>query len=898
MAQRAPRIEGGRNWKVFAPSEHALAGTLEATFEREDSRRGVIVCLPPQPNESHLSLLLDAAHEAQQARSLFVLVQHGGGAAAFARTFHLETPKATTCVVDVPLNHPQAVELVVAEVKAARGYCEVYYDAFGTRREAVLRLLPLSNENESENESSLLGAEDVLLVTGGGKGITAECALSLALKTGCRLALMGRSRAEENAELASNLQRMAAAGVEYSYLVADVADEAAVVAAVQKAQAELGPITGILHGAARNVPQLISGLDEETFRRTLAPKIQGARHLLAAVNPNQLRLFIAFGSIIARTGLPGEADYGLANEWLTRLTEQLQQKQPTCRCLAIEWSIWGSVGMGARLSHLDTLARQGILPIPLDEGVAILHRLLANSAQSDAPVATVVTSRFGTPATLKVEQPELPFLRFIEEVRAYYPGVELIVDTTLSTDTDPYLADHVFRGEQIFPAVMAFEAMAQVAMALTEEKTPPTIFKDVRFQRPIVVPDGESVTIRIAALMDKAGQIEIVLRSEATGFQVDHFRATCSFEKRSDLPPLSLKERIRGEGNIFPPIQIDPSRQLYGEQFFHKGRFQRVEGYRQLTAKECVAELAPNDNQAWFAPYLPSSLILADPGGRDAAIHAIQVCVPHKLLLPSGVEELQINPIGSAPRFVHARQRERKGDLFIYDVEVSDAEGQLLERWQGLHLQMVSGAAFEQVNIAPLLGSYMQRRLEELLPNSAATIVVTQTPIALRRMRSNLAIQRALGKKVSIWRRPDGKPEVRAILGDGPTNHRQAISVAHAGPLTLAVAGKGPLGCDIEPIMTHLPANKPSLLGKTRYKLAQVIADTTGEEEASAITRVWAASESLKKAGAALHTPLILEDTTPDGWVILSSSSLITATYVAKIEESEKPLVLAVLMPK
>jgi enediyne polyketide synthase len=84
-------------------------------------------------------------------------------------------------------------------------------------------------------------------------------------------------------------------------------------------------------------------------------------------------------------------------------------------------------------------------------------------------VATVVTSRFGTAATFKVEQPELPFLRFIEELRAYYPGVELIVDTTLSTDSDLYLADHVFRGEQIFPAVMAFEAMGQVAMALAEE---------------------------------------------------------------------------------------------------------------------------------------------------------------------------------------------------------------------------------------------------------------------------------------------------------------------------------------------------------------------------------------------------------------------------------------------
>ena len=41
--------------------------------------------------------------------------------------------------------------------------------------------------------------------------------------------------------------------------------------------------------------------------------------------------------------------------------------------------------------------------------------------------------------TLKVERPELPFLRFLEKPRVYYPGIELVVDAELSTATDPYL---------------------------------------------------------------------------------------------------------------------------------------------------------------------------------------------------------------------------------------------------------------------------------------------------------------------------------------------------------------------------------------------------------------------------------------------------------------------------
>ena len=61
--------------------------------------------------------------------------------------------------------------------------------------------------------------------------------------------------------------------------------------------------------AGVNVPRLLGSLDEAGFLRTLAPKIQGARNVLNAVDADRLRLLVTFGSIIARTGLPGEADY-------------------------------------------------------------------------------------------------------------------------------------------------------------------------------------------------------------------------------------------------------------------------------------------------------------------------------------------------------------------------------------------------------------------------------------------------------------------------------------------------------------------------------------------------------------------------------------------------------------
>src|SRR5687768_18100858 len=57
-----------------------------------------------------------------------------------------------------------------------------------------------------------------------------------------------------------------------------------------------------------------------------------------------------------------------------------------------------------------------------------------------------------------------------------------VVDAELSTTTDPYLDDHVFRGERLLPAVMGMEAMAQVFMALMQTDQPP-VFEQVTLDR-------------------------------------------------------------------------------------------------------------------------------------------------------------------------------------------------------------------------------------------------------------------------------------------------------------------------------------------------------------------------------------------------------------------------------
>lgn len=866
----APAAGTTGGWNVLAPADHPFAAELRARLDAAGFGPGVAVCLSAEPNVEDAARLLRAARAVSLSSGpkRFLAVQHGGGASAFARTLHQELPSVVTCVVDVPVGHPSALDWLVAEATSATGYTESRYDADGVRRVPTLKLLP-----PAAPAPMPIGASDVLLVTGGGKGIAAECALDVAKHTGAKLGLLGRSRPEKDTELAANLARMREAGVRLHYVSADVTDADAVARAVREVETELGPVTAVLHGAGANTPRLLSDLDDAALRTTLGPKYDGARNMLAAVNQERLRLFIGFGSIIGRMGMVGEADYALANEWLTLLTERLQAKHPSCRCVSLEWSIWSGVGMGERLGRVDALARQGITPIPPDQGVALMRELLAHPA---LPTALVISGRLGEQSSRALTLPELPFLRFVEQVRVQYPGIELVVDAELSGESDLSLDDHVFRGERLVPAVLGLEAMAQVAMALEQRDAPPT-FERVAFERPIIVPPGTRQKVRVAALVRAPGTVEVVLRCEQTGFQADHFRATCRWPEAPVLAPLApipAEERAA-------LASLDPMKDLYGSLFFHGGRFRRITRYHRLRATECLVELGAPPEAPWFARFLPGTLVLGDPSARDAALHAIQACIPHGLLLPVGVDTIHRTNAPGEARFIHARELSSDGRVFVYDVTLYTADGQPLERWERLRLQRMEAASTVSAWPAALLAPYVERRVGELLLGAALHVALE--PGAESPVSGEHTLRWLLGAAVPY--RPDGKP----------VPHEGGASAAHAGHLTLAVAGPGEVGCDLQTVEARPADIWRQLLGPERMALAELVTREHGEAPDVAATRVWSALECLKKAGLPSDTPLLLASAERDGWIVFSAGHRQVATLRTSVQGEQSALVVAAL---
>jgi enediyne polyketide synthase len=844
-------------WEGFGASPPD-AGHLVQRLNAEPCGSGVLVWIGADPGADQLASLLTAAHRCIERQGevadplRFVVIQHGWGGGGFARSFFLEQTSIDVLVVNLPpRSGAGATDWVVREIASRTGgFREVFIDASGEREET--RWQPLE---PSPTTGDLLGRDDVVLVTGGGKGITAECGFQLARRTGCALLVLGRSVPEGAPELARNLRRLRAADVRVSYQVA----------AIVAGTAELGlHVTGILHGAGVNRPGTVASMTVGELTATLAPKVTGLRNVLAAVDPNRLKLLSTFGSIIGRMGLEGEAHYALGNEWMSHETEAFQRRHPHCRCRAIEWSAWSGTGMGQRLGRIDTLERRGISPISVDEGVTEFLRLVETPG---LPSQLVVSGRFGEPRTFNYTQPAPAGLRFLDSVLVNYPGIELVAQCELSRESDRYVDDHVLDGQHLFPAVMALEALTEAAGALLgrDARTLRLQFRDLAFRTAIVIPASSdaSISIRVLALADRNGEVRLAIRCSSTQFQMNHVEARCRV-RDDDGSRTEVPEFPNWPGEDLSAF--DPGRSLYGNVLFQCGRFRRIERYQMIEARRCSSRLSGDGTTQWFAPHLPQAALLGDPGARDAALHAIQACIPHKIVIPVFVEQIDVGALDpSTTHYMAATEIADRGDELVYDLTIFDPEGRPVERWRNMTLRVVGQPPALCLDSPSLMAPYFERRVATGSPG--AHLRVTLEGVAPG--------QRWRKRQPDTPHRPDGKPD--------PSGTFRFRSAAYTGEWRLAVAADMPTGCDLETVAHRELRSWELLLGADGLKLASVARELAGEQLDVSATRVWTVREALKKAGLPAGTPVVVDPESQADWIVFRAgysivySSLITA---------------------
>ena len=349
-----------------------------------------------------------------------------GGMSGLARTAAREFPNTTVRAIDIDvtgLGPRPAADRVIEELLSGGAAPCVGLSA-EDRVVPVDELVALPG-----NRPGFLGPQDVILVTGGARGVTADCIIELARRTGARFALLGRSeimpwpddldktsgekalrgalaakartKGEKlspaslnhqarallaGAEIRATLGAIKQAGGEALYIPADVSDPKALKAALRNIETKLGPVTALVHGAGVLADKLIREKTRDQVARVFAPKIAGLEALLSELDTNSLKTIAFFSSVAARYGNAGQADYAMANEILNRMAHWLKSAHPEAAVTSLGWGPWdgGMVDETLRAKF----AEMGVPLIPREAGAGLFaDAVLAASA---CPVELII----------------------------------------------------------------------------------------------------------------------------------------------------------------------------------------------------------------------------------------------------------------------------------------------------------------------------------------------------------------------------------------------------------------------------------------------------------------------------------------------------------------------------
>ena len=486
---------------------------------------------------------------------------------------------------------------------------------------------------------------DVVVISGGARGVTAEAALALAQTRRLTLVLLGRSPAPSlepewlaeldneasikrvllakafddgrptpkdleaeyrrrlaNREIAGNLQRLRDAGATVEYRAADVRDGEAVAAVLDEIRELHGPVRGLIHAAGVLADHLIEDKTPEQFDLVFDTKVGGLRALLEAARDDDLKCMAFFSSVSGRFGNEGQVDYAMANEVMNKIARRENARRPNCRVVSINWGPWDGGMVTPNLKQ--EFVRMGVDLIPLEEGTRFMVEELSRPPGEDVEI--VVGAGFPDPLRSEIESCAR---------RCAAPGAAKSVafERMIDIESHPFLCSHVLNGRPVLPMALIQEWLGQGAL----HNNPGLQFRgldDVRILKGVVL-DGKSKNVRVLTSNprreDDVFKVNVELRGDANTLY-SRARAVLSTnppETEAFEPPADLDE------TLYP---FDAA-EIYREQLFHGAHFHAIERVTGMSPDGMTAHVhaAPTPNEWMSEPLRP--VWLGDPLMIDAA---------------------------------------------------------------------------------------------------------------------------------------------------------------------------------------------------------------------------------------------------------------------------------------
>lgn len=590
-----------------------------------------------------------------------------GGLAGLARTADKEWPAVHAKAIDCERGERDAAALADAlldELLLGGSQRDVGLRADGTRH-VLAEMDEQAAQPAGSPRISPAGPHSVILATGGARGVTASVLRTLAAAHRPTVVLLGRTplapepaglsgvveekelrrllavRASERAvplapaeiaaeaarvlvvrEIQATLAGLEAAGSRARYLAVDVRDQAALTRELAAVRQELGPVTGLIHGAGVLRDGYLANKTDKQFADVFDTKVEGLRALLEATEADPLNLVCVFTSVAGRFGNAGQSDYAMANEVIGQVAGAVAGQRPDCVVRALAWGPWDGGMVSPELR--DQFRDRGTELIPLDAGAEAFAREVA-AGRGAVRVTLVAGSRPDA-------RPDAPERTVSGLVRV---GVE----------SHPYLADHALAGAPMLPLALAVEWFVGAARGWRPDADR-YLLRDLAVLRRVDLDrfhdGGQDLLVRgCADALAGASVLRLDLASTAWG---RHYSATVGTDSHTFAPARRwLPPAVRGA----PPH----SREVYGGRvLFHGPAFQAIEEVEALSAEGASATVGGVQALGW-----PGRVWNTDPAAIDAGLQLALLWAAERsqrprqaqdAFLPMSVAEVRVVPHG------------------------------------------------------------------------------------------------------------------------------------------------------------------------------------------------------------------------------------------------------------
>ena len=573
-----------------------------------------------------------------------------GGLAALAKTAAVEWKNVCCHAIDIALDQQDPGETAAAVVREILnpGPIEIGLAA-GPRCTLTLK-------SDSHPAGRLnLNPGDVVVISGGARGITAAAAQKLAAHSRhLRLILLGRSPqpaveppwlasltdeavikrallAHEfrgripspveieaafkarmaNREIGRNLVALQATGAEVHYHSVDIRDLAAVRTIIDAVRAQYGEIAAVIHGAGISEDRLIVDKTPEQYRRVFDTKVKGLQNLLLATQTDDLKYLVIFSSVAARFGNQGQVDYAMANEAANKIAQAESYRRTACRVVAVNWGPWESGMVTPGLKR--EFERRGIRLIPTDQGAECLIHEMATDR--NAAVEVVLGAEIAESVGGASQNPKRPTL--VKSDASVKKGrFDLCFEQEIDVRQYPILNSHIIDDKPVVPLALIMEWFAHGAL----HQNPGLILNgldDIRLLKGIRLERGKHVVRLFAGKLEKRDgfyEVAVELRGRESGSELIHSRATAILSDHGLTPPVHQF----ADSGANEPYNRKAS-DIYDDILFHGSQLQGIRKVVSCSPQTMAAHVstAPGPRE-WISTPLRERWI-ADPLVIDCA---------------------------------------------------------------------------------------------------------------------------------------------------------------------------------------------------------------------------------------------------------------------------------------